>query len=94
MSTPESTSYNAVLAGHEEINAQLQIMRVQPDAPLFDFKPGQFAVLGLLGREARVPEADDEDPPAAPDKLIRRAYSIASSSVAKFWNSAPRVIRY
>ena len=67
MSTPESTSYNAVLAGREEINAQLQIMRVQPDAPLFDFKPGQFAVLGLLGREARVPEADDEDPPAAPD---------------------------
>ena len=83
MSTPESTSYNAVLMGREEINAQLQIMRVQPDAPLFDFKPGQFAVLGLLGREARVPEADDEEPPAEPDKLIKRAYSIASSSVEK-----------
>jgi ferredoxin--NADP+ reductase len=83
MSTPESNSYNAALVGREEINAQLQIMRVQPAAPLFDFKPGQFAVLGLLGREARVPEADDEEPPAEPDKLIRRAYSIASSSVER-----------
>jgi ferredoxin--NADP+ reductase len=85
MSTPESTSYNAVLMGREEINAQLQIMRVQPNAPLFDFKPGQFAVLGLLGREARVPEADDEEPPAEPDKVIKRAYSIASSSVEKHY---------
>ena len=55
MSTPETISYNAVLAGREEINAQLQIMRIQPDITLFDFKPGQFAVLGLLG--ARGPDA-------------------------------------
>ena len=83
MSTADSSSYNAVLAGREEVNAQLLVMRVQPDAPLFDFKPGQFAVLGLLGREARVPEADDEEPAAEPDKLVRRAYSIASASVEK-----------
>ena len=83
MSTPESGSYNATLVGREEINAQLLIMRVQPDATLFDFKPGQFAVLGLLGREARVPEADDEEPAAAPEQDVRRAYSIASASVEK-----------
>jgi ferredoxin--NADP+ reductase len=84
MSTLEPTSpYNSVLTGREEINAQLLIMRVQPNAGLFDFKPGQFAVLGLLGQEARVPEADDEEPPAESGKLIRRAYSIASSSVEK-----------
>jgi ferredoxin--NADP+ reductase len=83
MSTADTSSYNAVLTGREEINAQLLVMRVQPDDALFDFKPGQFAVLGLMGHEDRVPEADDEEPPSDPDKMIRRAYSIASSSVEK-----------
>jgi len=78
-------AYNAVLAGREELNPQLQILRIKPDSQLFDFKPGQFAVAGLLGREPRVPEADDEDPPAAPGQLIRRAYSIASSSVERHY---------
>jgi ferredoxin/flavodoxin---NADP+ reductase len=75
--------YNAVVVGREEINPQLLILRVQPDAPLFDFIPGQFGVLGLLGREARVPEAAREDVAPEPDKLIRRAYSIASASVER-----------
>jgi ferredoxin--NADP+ reductase len=84
MSTLEPTSpYNSVLTGREEINAQLLIMRVQPDSGLFDFKPGQFAVIGLQGHETRVQEADDEEPPAEPGRLIRRAYSIASSSAEK-----------
>ena len=59
MSNPEPSPYNAVLCGREEINAQLQIVRVASDAPLFEFKPGQFAVLGLLGREPRVGEAGE-----------------------------------
>ena len=83
MSGPDAARYNAVLAGREEINAQLLIMRVQPDGALFDFKPGQFTVLGLLGREPRLPEADDEESVAPPEKIIGRAYSIASSSVEK-----------
>ena len=40
-------------------------------------------MLGLLGREPRVPEAAREDPISEPDKMIRRAYSIASSSVER-----------
>jgi ferredoxin/flavodoxin---NADP+ reductase len=76
------TPYNAAVIGREEINPQLLVLRVQPDAPLFEFKPGQFAVLGLLGREPRVPEAAGEET-VEPDKLIRRAYSIASSSVER-----------
>lgn len=83
MTVPDIAGYNAVLVGREEINAQLLVMRVQPEAALFDFKPGQFAVLGLRGCECRVPEADDEEPPSEPDKMVRRAYSIASSSVEK-----------
>lgn len=79
----QSDPYNATLVGREEINAQLAVIRVQPDRDLFEFEPGQFAVLGLLGGEPRVPEADPES--AAPDstKLIRRAYSIASASLER-----------
>lgn len=75
--------YNATVIGREEINPQLLVLRVQPDRPLFEFKPGQFAVLGLLGSAPRLPEAAPEDPPSAPDALIRRAYSIASASVER-----------
>jgi ferredoxin--NADP+ reductase len=67
------------------INPLLLVMRVQPDSKVFDFKPGQFAVLGLLGSEKRVPEASSEDSPAELEKLIRRAYSIASCSMEKHY---------
>jgi ferredoxin--NADP+ reductase len=83
MSATTANSYNATVTGREEINPQLLILRVQPDQPLFDFAPGQFAVLGLLGREPRLPEAAAEETAPDADKLIRRAYSIASSSVER-----------
>jgi ferredoxin--NADP+ reductase len=83
MSTDNNSLYNATVIGREEINPQLVILRTKPDAALFDFKPGQFGVLGLLGREPRVPEAAAEEPVSEPDKMIRRAYSIASSSVER-----------
>jgi ferredoxin--NADP+ reductase len=80
MNAPASTLYNATIISRESINPQLGIMRVRSDTPLFTFTPGQFVVLGLLGQEPRVPEAEPEDPPINPEKMIRRAYSIASSS--------------
>jgi NAD(P)H-flavin reductase len=40
-------AYNATLVGREDINPLLAILRVKPDGSRFDFKPGQFAVLGL-----------------------------------------------
>jgi ferredoxin/flavodoxin---NADP+ reductase len=83
MSSPDSTPYNATVTRREEVNPQLIILRVQADAELFSFLPGQFAVLGLLGQEPRVPEADMEESAPDPAKLIRRAYSIASSSVER-----------
>ncbi|MCP5517973.1 MAG: ferredoxin--NADP reductase [Verrucomicrobiales bacterium] len=76
------SAYNATVIGREEINPQLLVLRVRPDRDLFAFTPGQFAVLGMLGSEPRVPEAWVEAVPE-PDKLIRRAYSIASSSVER-----------
>jgi ferredoxin--NADP+ reductase len=76
-------AYNATLIAREEINPALLILRVQPDAELFPFVPGQFAVLGLLGSEARTAEAAPEETLLDPHKIIRRAYSIASSSVER-----------
>ena len=75
--------YNATLIDREEVNPQLVIFQVRPEGELFPFVPGQFAVLGLLGREPRVPEAEPEEAAPDPAKLIRRAYSIASSSVER-----------
>ena len=83
MSANNSDPYNATVIGREEINPQLLIMRVRPDEELFDFRPGQFGVLGLLGSAPRVEESTPEDVPSAPDKIIRRAYSIASASVER-----------
>jgi len=83
MSATDNNAYNATVVGREEINPQLVILRVRPDSALFDFKPGQFGVLGLLGKAPRVAEAAAEEPVSENDKLIRRAYSIASSSVER-----------
>ena len=70
---------NAVVAMKAEIAPGLFIIRVVPDAwPLPTFKSGQFAVLGLPASAPRIPRADPDDP--ATSGLIRRAYSIASSS--------------
>jgi ferredoxin/flavodoxin---NADP+ reductase len=83
MSANNQDPYNATVIGREEINPQLLILRVRPDAELFDFKPGQFAVLGMLGGARRVAEAAPEEPRTEAGKMIRRAYSIASSSLEK-----------
>ena len=83
MSTHDSPHYNATVVGREAINPQLLILRVRPDAGDYAFTPGQFAVLGLTGDEARIAEAAPEEVAPDPQKLIRRAYSIASSSVER-----------
>jgi ferredoxin--NADP+ reductase len=84
MTTPVAASpYNATVVGREPLNSQLLILRVRPDAGEFNFTPGQFAVLGLAGKEPRVADALPEDTAPEPDKLIRRAYSIASSSLER-----------
>ncbi|MCP5523346.1 MAG: ferredoxin--NADP reductase [Verrucomicrobiales bacterium] len=83
MTAPDTSKYNATVVGREEINPQLIVLRVKPDGEMFTFQPGQFAVLGLVGAAPRVAEADAEEAPAAPEKLIRRAYSIASSSAER-----------
>lgn len=80
---PELT-LNAVVALRTEISPWLIILRVVPDGwQLPAFTPGQFAVIGLPGSAPRCAMSEPEDQPSDPDKLIRRAYSIASSSLTR-----------
>lgn len=72
---------NSTLIARIDVTSDLAIFRVQPDASLFAFRAGQYTVIGLPAAAPRCKSADpDEDEHLPPDKVIRRAYSIASSS--------------
>lgn len=71
---------NATITKYDEINHALLVLRVRPDTELPPFKAGQYVVLGLPGSNPRADYALPEEEPADPHKLIKRAYSIASSS--------------
>ena len=78
MAAPEP---NATVAQKMEVAPGLMIMRVVPkNWELSAFKPGQFVVIGLPGSAERYFYSEAEVEPPAPEKLIKRAYSIASSS--------------
>jgi ferredoxin/flavodoxin---NADP+ reductase len=75
---------NAVLTARRDIAPGLAVFRVEPVGwEIKDFKSGQFAVIGLPGSFPRCEGSDPEEPPADPTKVIRRAYSIASSSLER-----------
>ena len=77
-------SLNAIVTQRIEISPELIVLRAGPDGwELPAFEAGQFAVLGLPGKSERITWSDPEEEPPDPGRLIRRAYSIASSSVAK-----------
>jgi ferredoxin--NADP+ reductase len=120
-----AAEYNATVASRVEVAPGLIIMRVVPDNLPFQFKSGQYVVLGLKASEPRIDEAEPETPSvlptgavesirvgadfavaaviggtpesqaavdiqaaavvraaADPDRMVRRAYSIASESRA------------
>ena len=75
---------NAVLSQKIEVAPGLVIIRVVPDGwQLPEFLPGQYTVLGVLPDAPRYMYAEPDPQPLPQDKLIRRAYSIASSSMEK-----------
>ena len=60
------------------------ILRVVADGwELPNFKAGQYTVLGLPPEAPRCPLSVAETTPPEPGRLIRRAYSIASSSLTR-----------
>jgi ferredoxin/flavodoxin---NADP+ reductase len=112
--------YNATVVSRVEVAPGLVIMRVAPDKLPFEFRAGQYVVLGLKASEPRVAESEPEaitvgavaearaaeatqtihgtaaseaavtaqatasaKAAADPDRMVRRAYSIASESKAE-----------
>lgn len=72
---------DAVVTHIMQVSPSMKIFRVAPDGwQLKEFKAGQFVSLGLPGSAARVEGADPDRDEVEPDKLIKRVYSIASSS--------------
>lgn len=85
MTTTSKFSYNATVTKCIEVTGEIRIIRVELDDLDFQFKAGQYTMLGLLQEAPRVPEAQEDDNAEEPggDPMIRRAYSIASGSVQK-----------
>ena len=77
------TELNAVVTQRMEVAPGLIILQVAPrgwELPHFD--PRQYAVLALPACAPRCQGSDPEPEAPQSEKLIKRAYSIASSSVA------------
>lgn len=77
---------NSVVTQILQVSPIMKIIRVKPvDWDFPDFKGGQFVALGLPASAERCNEATDEfEKYDNPDKLIKRAYSIASTSTAEY----------
>ncbi len=76
---------NCVVTNIIQVSPIMKIIRVKPiDWDLPVYKAGQFVALGLYGAAPKCEEATEEFKEQEPDKLIRRAYSIASSSTQEY----------
>jgi ferredoxin--NADP+ reductase len=76
-----SGELNCVITQSIQVSPIMKIIKVKPvDWKFPSFIAGQFVALGLPADAPRCQESTEEFTPAATDKLIKRAYSIASSS--------------
>lgn len=71
--------FNATLQSRIDVTSELMIVAVKPDEPLSAYLPGQYVALGLPGSSPRPAHFPPEKEVLAPDKLIKRAYSIGST---------------
>jgi ferredoxin--NADP+ reductase len=70
--------YNATVIYLRKLHSDLMVVRVRPNFPLPQHRPGQFTVLGMGNWEPRFPGCTEEVLPAADElKLARRSYSIS-----------------
>lgn len=72
---------NCIITHSVQVSPIMKIVKIKPDGWQFPkFEAGQFVGLGLPPDAPRCIEATKEHSEPKPDKLIKRAYSIASSS--------------
>jgi ferredoxin--NADP+ reductase len=75
---------NGVVTQVLQVSPIMRVIRIAPvNWELPEFKAGQYVAIGLPASYPRCPEATEEYEKHEDTKLIRRAYSIASSSSAK-----------
>jgi ferredoxin--NADP+ reductase len=73
---------NSVVTNIMQVSPSMRIVRVKPVAwELPNFVAGQFISLGLPESSPRSADSNPEEKAYKPGKIIRRMYSIASSSV-------------
>ena len=76
---------NCIVTNIIQVSPIMKIIRIKPDGWLLpEYKAGQFVALGLYGSSPKCEEATEEFKEQEDDKLIRRAYSIASSSTQEY----------
>lgn len=76
---------NATVSERIDLGEELAIFRIVPkNGVIPTFKPGQYVALGLPGTAPRCPSAEPErELPKNPEKIIPRAFSIASSPLTR-----------
>ena len=75
---------NCVVSQIVQVSPTMKIFRIAPVGwELPDFDAGQFVALFLPGSASKCAEATEEFKEVEPDKMVKRAYSIASSSKNK-----------
>ena len=76
---------NCVVTQVVQVSPIMKIIRIKPiDWELPQYESGQFVALALPASAPRCADATEEHTEHAPDKLIKRAYSIASSSTMDY----------
>ena len=76
------SKYNATVVGKIMITPDIMVLRVNTDTQRAEFESGQYTVIGLYGSERRSSNSEVEHKTSKPDKLIQRAYSVASHRAA------------
>jgi ferredoxin--NADP+ reductase len=76
---PISAKYNAVVEAFESVTSDLFVLKVRPDKPVAPFVSGQYVLLGLSSNIPRREGSEPEFKEQKADRLILRAYSIASA---------------
>lgn len=74
------TELNAIIKQVVQISPIMKVFKITPDFDLPEFKPGQFVALSLPASAPKCPESEEDYEKMDDDKMIKRAYSIASSS--------------
>src|SRR5438132_1963292 len=70
--------YNATVVRLHKPNPELMLVRIRPDFPLPQHKPGQYTTIGMGFWEPRHPGCQEEAlQPGDEERMARRAYSIS-----------------